>query len=200
MIVPALVAILVWLALIWPPRELRRIWQQSSDPIGFPAPRRWAGTRVGTIDTALLLDLLAVALSSGLPVGFAMAVVGDSVRNVAGDALATVGRAMGLGADLDQAFDAVVDLNRDPAAETTRAALEVIRSQLAVSVRSGAAVCQVLRTAAVAQRQADRREAQARAGRLGVLLVLPLGLCALPSFVALAVVPVVISLAREFLG
>ena len=50
---------------------------------------------------------------------------------------------------------------------------------------------------------AIRREAQDRsetaAARLGVWLVVPLGLCFLPAFFLIAVVPAVISLARELL-
>jgi pilus assembly protein TadC len=43
-------------------------------------------------------------------------------------------------------------------------------------------------------RRRRNREAEKRAAALGVRLVIPLGACALPAFVCLGVVPVLLSL------
>lgn len=65
---------------------------------------------------------------------------------------------------------------------------------LAFAREAGAPVGALLRAEAEAERRAARSEARRRAGALGVQLMLPLGACVLPSFLALGVVPVVIAL------
>ncbi len=47
----------------------------------------------------------------------------------------------------------------------------------------------LLRSAAEEARRVARSDAQAAAARLGVRLMLPLGLCVLPAFFAVGVVP-----------
>ncbi|KAE8762071.1 secretion system protein, partial [Georgenia thermotolerans] len=58
----------------------------------------------------------------------------------------------------------------------------------------------LLRRAAEAVRADRQRQAQEAAARLGVRLVLPLGLCFLPAFVLLGIVPVVVAAGGGFLG
>jgi pilus assembly protein TadC len=70
----------------------------------------------------------------------------------------------------------------------------------AVAEETGAPAADLLHQAAVRQREADDRAAERRTARAGVLLVLPLGLGFLPSFACLAVVPVLLVLARGVLG
>src|SRR5659263_742093 len=62
----------------------------------------------------------------------------------------------------------------------------------------GAAPGPALRARAGVIRRDRRRSAREAAGRLGVHLVLPLGLCLLPAFVLLGLVPVLVSLASGF--
>lgn len=70
----------------------------------------------------------------------------------------------------------------------------------AVAEETGAPAAELLHQAAVRQREADDRTAERRTARAGVLLVLPLGLGFLPSFACVAVVPVLLVLARGVLG
>jgi Flp pilus assembly protein TadB len=70
----------------------------------------------------------------------------------------------------------------------------------AVAEETGAPAAELLHHAAVRQREADDRAAERRTARAGVLLVLPLGLGFLPSFACVAVVPVLLVLARGVLG
>ncbi|HEV7171752.1 type II secretion system F family protein [Pedococcus sp.] len=70
----------------------------------------------------------------------------------------------------------------------------------AVAEETGAPAAELLHQAAVRQREADDRAAERRTARAGVLLVLPLGLGFLPSFACVAVVPVLLVLARGVLG
>lgn len=70
----------------------------------------------------------------------------------------------------------------------------------AVAEETGAPAAELLHQAAVREREADDRAAERRTARAGVLLVLPLGLGFLPSFACVAVVPVLLVLARGVLG
>jgi hypothetical protein len=64
---------------------------------------------------------------------------------------------------------------------------------------SGAPAASVVSRAAADLRAARRERAELAAARLGVRLVLPLGLAVLPGFVLLAVVPIVLGLAESVL-
>ncbi|WP_035847610.1 type II secretion system F family protein [Kitasatospora azatica] len=63
---------------------------------------------------------------------------------------------------------------------------------------SGAPPAAPLAGLAVAQRAAAGRAAHARVRRAGVLATAPLGLCFLPAFVLIGIVPVVVGLASSF--
>jgi pilus assembly protein TadC len=65
---------------------------------------------------------------------------------------------------------------------------------------TGAAPADLVADTAARLRELHERELERRAGRAGVLLVLPLGLAFLPAFACTAVVPVVLALARGLLS
>ena len=67
---------------------------------------------------------------------------------------------------------------------------------LARSGEAGAPVAEAVNRLAVQLRAAQTRRALVRARRAGVLVTGPLGLCFLPAFVALGIVPVVLGLVR----
>jgi tight adherence protein B len=75
-----------------------------------------------------------------------------------------------------------------------------LRRCLLLSSSTGAPCAALLVDAAHALRRGRGRAAQAAAQRLGVRVVLPLGVCALPGFIAWGVVPVVLGLTSEVLG
>ena len=62
---------------------------------------------------------------------------------------------------------------------------------------SGARLAQALATVATELRAAHQAEALSRAERVGVWSLLPLGLCFLPAFVCLGVLPVVLGVTGE---
>ncbi|HEX5533873.1 MAG TPA: type II secretion system F family protein [Actinomycetales bacterium] len=139
------------------------------------------------VDAPLVLDLVAAALAAGAPPHRAMETVGIAVQGTMGRSLCEVAARLRLGSDWDSAW-------RDAPRR-----LEPLRRTLQLASRTGAPASALLRDAAEDLRRRRSREAQAAAGRLGVRMVLPLGLCSLPAFVAWAVVPVVISLAGRVL-
>lgn len=63
------------------------------------------------------------------------------------------------------------------------------REALALSERAGVPAIALLRSSADEERSAARSDARAAAARLGVRLMLPVGLCVLPAFFAVGVVP-----------
>jgi tight adherence protein B len=65
---------------------------------------------------------------------------------------------------------------------------------LALSQRAGVPAAELLRAEADEARADARADAQAAAARLGVRLMLPLGLCVLPSFMVLGVLPLIVSI------
>jgi pilus assembly protein TadC len=137
----------------------------------------------------LLLDLAAVALGSGQPLDAALlAAAATGPPGLAGQ-LRQIAGLLRLGAEPGQAWDGLIDDPRlRPVAVTAiRSAGSGIRlaggfADLAVELRAGA-----------------RSAAEARAQRAGVWSIAPLGLCFLPAFVCLGIVPVVIGVAGGIL-
>lgn len=133
-------------------------------------------------DEALLLDLVAAAMRSGAPPATALQVAGAAAGGSLGAAASDAGALLLLGAPTDEAWG-------------SHPGLERLRRCLTLSTRSGVPAVPVLLSAADTCRRDAHRSLEAAAARLGVRLALPLGLCAVPAFVAWGVVPVVLSLA-----
>jgi pilus assembly protein TadC len=168
---------------------------RSGGPAGAdPAERH--RSRLGTrrsarptpADPALLLDLVAVALAAGAPVPTALSAVGAAWPGTDGEALARAARSLALGAPWDVAWTGAVG--------AARAVAEALRPAWS----AGASPVPLLRSAADRLRSRRRAEIRAATGRLGVRLVVPLGLCYLPAFVLVGLVPVVVSLGAGLLG
>ncbi len=94
-----------------------------------------------------------------------------------GAGLAAVGRLLTLGATWTEAW-----------LQGPRELFE-IRDSLELSWSTGAPVAGLLASASARTRDRDLASAKARAQKLGVLVVLPLGLCFLPAFILLAIIP-----------
>lgn len=71
--------------------------------------------------------------------------------------------------------------------------LAVVDAVLALSRRAGVPAGELLRSEARQTRLRERSAGQQRAARLGVTLMIPLGLCVLPAFMLLGVMPLLIS-------
>ena len=139
-------------------------------------------------DAALVLEVLAAALGAGAPVPRALATVGEAWPGAVGAALIRAAAALALGSSWSAAWAG------------SSGAARVVADALEPSAATGASPVPLLRSAAAAERRRRRAAGRAAAGRVGVWLVLPLGLCFLPAFLLLGVVPVVLSIAGRLLG
>ncbi|MGD8194276.1 type II secretion system F family protein [Herbiconiux sp. P18] len=159
--------------------------------------------RAGTaVAPGLLLDMTAVAVAGGGSLAAARAMSVAALTRFAPSALAGAGAggagAEGAGAGADGAAGAGGAAGAAGAAGGhARAgagdgAVELDRV-LRLAERSGAPPAELLRREAVRLRRDAVAEAHRRTAALGVWLMLPLGLCVLPAFVLLAVVPLLLS-------
>lgn len=167
----------------------RRLREAMGEPPGRQGPEAPAGrpTDVPAVELALVMDLVAAGLAAGLPPARALQVAAASHGGVAGEAVGHVAALWLLGAAPPAAW------------EGSPPELAPLRRVLDIVALAGVPGVPLLRLAADELRRSERRRAEARAQALGVRMVLPIGLCALPAFVAWAVVPVVLSLAAQVL-
>ncbi|WP_433785185.1 type II secretion system F family protein [Actinomycetospora sp. CA-101289] len=134
-------------------------------------------------------DQLAACLRAGLSLDRAARAVVPVLPAAAGEALGRVADLLALGADPATAWAPALD--QPDTARLARAARR--------SARSGAAVAEVIEAVAADVRAEAADVVEARAERAGVLVTGPLGLCFLPAFLALGIVPVVVGLAGPLL-
>lgn len=146
-------------------------------------------TRIA-IDLPVALDLLAAVLWTGATVADGLRVVGQAVGPAVGTRFTEVVRLLDLGAGMDVAWSSLLD---------DEAFGQVARVFMRAGV-SGAPLGDALERLAADRREAARATSEAAAHRLGVRAVVPLGLCFLPAFVLVGVVPVVVGLARAAVG
>lgn len=211
MIAPALLAavlaalaVLVWFLPAASALERTRRWRPG--PAYGPRGRPWlAAVRAAVVvrrpgaraarararvEAVAVADALSACLSAGCSPAEAAAAVAQAHPGPAGERLAHAVTLIRLGADPAQAWRTL--------AET--AGLAAIGRALARSAESGTAAASLV-AAEAARRRLDRRlDADAAIARLGVLAAAPLGLCFLPAFVCLGVLPVVLGLGATLLG
>lgn len=142
-------------------------------------------TPPGLADAAMMLELVGAMLESGASVGRALELVAQPASPRFGSALRPVVAALAIGADWDTAWRS--------SAESFPEVLD-LQAALGFSALTGAPSASILYAQAARLRRARFRAAEKRAGALGVKLVIPLGLCSLPAFICLGVVPVLLAL------
>jgi pilus assembly protein TadC len=133
-------------------------------------------------------DLLGVCLGAGLPVGAALAAVGETVPAPLGPRLSAVAALYRMGAEPRRAW-------ADVPAELGSLGRTLVRAG-----ESGSSVVPALSTLAADTRASARASVEADVRRAGVWVLAPLGLCFLPAFVCLGVVPLVLGIAGDVLG
>jgi pilus assembly protein TadC len=141
-------------------------------------------------DLPITADLLAAALRAGAPPDHAAMVVGEALGGPVGIRLVRVARALRLGATPEVAWRHLAEV---PGGD--RLAGAATRS-----AERGSALTRALDHQATDLRAARVTAGEAAARRVGVLVVLPLGLCFLPAFLLAGVVPVVVAVLGDVLG
>lgn len=160
-------------------------------PTRRPQAARPTTRRPDPLAIASSLDVLSVCLAAGMAVSTAAAATAPSAPPKLGQILGRAADLLALGADPAVAWSAppgVADAQID-------ALLRLARRSSA----SGAALADAVAGLAAQCRQDAVHTAAATAERAGVLIAGPLGLCFLPAFVCLGVVPVIAGLAGDFL-
>lgn len=139
-----------------------------------------------TVDTALVLELLAAQLRAGLA---PLAALGTLAEALNSRPLYTVCQRLQMGSSWGSAWSGSA---AGPFGE--------LRDALAPAYTGGAPSTALLLSLADAHRLSERRAAERAAGKLSVALVVPLGLCSLPAFICLGIVPIIISLLPTLTG
>ncbi|MGA4840480.1 type II secretion system F family protein [Streptomyces sp. G45] len=138
----------------------------------------------------LAADLLAACVAAGAgPVAAARA-VGESLRGPVGERLAWGAAQMRLGSEPAAAWRQLAEMPHAGA----------LARQLERAGESGAPAAGPVARLAADCRAERSRQATARARKAAVSMTAPVGLCFLPAFIVVGVVPVVIGLAGELTG
>ena len=136
----------------------------------------------------LVLDLLAAALRSGQPVATAVAVVAPVAGDDHRERLRLVAGLLRFGADPAVAWGSLSD-----------SVLAPVAAAAVRSAESGLRLARGFELLAAELRDEARAAALARAHRAGVWAMAPLGLCFLPAFACLGVLPVIVGIAHGVL-
>ncbi|MGW2145582.1 type II secretion system F family protein [Nonomuraea bangladeshensis] len=140
-------------------------------------------------DLPFAADLMTAGLLAGCPVSAATEIAADAIGGPLGQRLGWVSTQLRLGADAEPTWAL---LAKDPA-------LGQLSRTMIRATQSGTPVADALTRLADDARDASRAAAAAAARRVGVKAVAPLGLCFLPAFVLLGIVPVVADLASALI-
>ncbi|MET1021150.1 MAG: type II secretion system F family protein [Arthrobacter sp.] len=173
-------------------RRLRRGTQPGPDA-GTPSRAGCGDERAGGAgghgpglgDTAMMLELVGAMLDAGAGLGRALALVAELATPEVRGPLRPVVAALAVGADWDTAW-------RSSGARA--AGILALRDALGFAAVTGAPSSAILYAQAARLRRERFRTAEREAAALGVKLVVPLGLCSLPAFVCLGVVPVLLAM------
>ncbi|WP_122816142.1 type II secretion system F family protein [Nocardioides pantholopis] len=132
-------------------------------------------------DLPHVVGLLAAALRAGTAPGAAVAAVGAALPGAAADRLAPVAARLAVGVDPGQVW---AELAEDPV-------LAPLGRTMARAQATGAPVVRSVERLAEELAQTARADVEDRARAVGVRAALPLGLCLLPAFVLVGIVPLV---------
>lgn len=132
-------------------------------------------------DLPVLVQLLASALAAGSAPGEALVTVVDALPGPGADELAPLVARLRLGADPADAWHALAAVP----------SLAPLGRTLARAHATGAPVATAVERLADELARSARAEAEEQARRVGVKAAVPLGLCLLPAFLLIGIVPMV---------
>lgn len=133
-------------------------------------------------DPALVIDVMAQLFASGSSLPAALNATGKHLPGC--QPLIEVSQKLLLGLDWDTAWENTIE---DPQ-------LTVLARELRFVHFSAVPSAHMLTTAATALRANRKRMAEQLAQELAIRLVLPTGICLLPSFILLGIIPMVLAL------
>lgn len=187
-VVLAALAVALFPAQVSGRRRLSRLLERPGP--GGPSEAR---ATTDPMAAAASLDLFAACLRAGLPTAAAAGTVAPSAPEPMAAMLRRAADLLALGADPATAWDQTdADISDEAVISLARMARR--------SARSGASLAVVIAELAQQRRAEVEDAAAARAERAGVLISGPLGLCFLPAFLCLGIVPVIIGLAGHVLN
>jgi Flp pilus assembly protein TadB len=128
-----------------------------------------------------VVDLMAVALAGGAAPGGAVGSVAEAVDGPVREELLSVRRSLAVGQDPAGVWR---DVGRRPG-------VGALGRAMTRAVETGSSVSEALHRLAEDLHRTARAEAESRARAVGVKAAVPLGLCLLPAFVLVGVVPLV---------
>jgi pilus assembly protein TadC len=169
----------------------RRVARRAGLDPSVAATVRDSAEPADPLAVASTLDVFAACLSSGMAVASAAAATAPSAPQPLAAVLGRAAELLALGADAATAWSSV-----GPSSDRHVEALTRLARR---SAASGAALARGVADLADQSRQDAGDAASAAGERASVLIAGPLGLCYLPAFLCLGVVPVVMGLARDVL-
>nr|WP_207949647.1 type II secretion system F family protein [Mycobacterium eburneum] len=184
-------AVLLALAL-WTGAGPTAVRARAGRRTAVPRRRQRPHAAADPLALASSLDVLAVCLAAGMAVSAAAAATAPAAPPRLARVLQRAAALLAVGADPAVAWSTPNGEADDP---HTEALLRLARR----SARSGAALADGVADLAAQCRHDATQSAVAAAERAGVLIAGPLGLCFLPAFVCLGIVPTVAGLAGHVL-
>ncbi len=162
----------------WLAASVVAVWthRATTGVVGAAARRQREEAAAGL---PVLVELVAGALAAGAPVAGAVDAACAAWPGAAAERLAAARSRLALGSDPVEVWEAV---GRDPA-------LGRLGRAMARAASSGAPVGDVVARLAAELAERARSDAEDRARTVGVRAAVPLGLCLLPAFVVLGIVP-----------
>lgn len=168
---------IIGVLLVWIPSRPRQ-----SEP-------RVRGPAMALIDPAMASDLMAAALSGGSSIPTALMSLYKALgEEKEANGLDVTSRTLLMGGTWEEAWRDV-PVRFDP-----------LKDALEPAWHDGAAPLALLERSAATFRERRARRAREAAAQLGSKLVMPLGLCFLPAFVAIGIVPVIAAAGLDIFG
>lgn len=168
-------------------------------PAPHTAPVRLQDVRAGTPHSddwepsgTLVIALVVAALEQGASIPTALRTVGACCGPACASALADVADSLEQGVPWGDAWS-VAD---EPGTRGLAAVLHTLADALRSPWQDGSAAVPRLRAAAEQLDSLERMHIERTASALSVRLLLPMGLCFLPAFLCIAVVPTIMSFLR----
>ncbi|MCH4209090.1 type II secretion system F family protein [Bifidobacterium sp.] len=140
----------------------------------------------------LVLAMLAVAVRQGSSLPRALQAVGDTVSGGFGVALLSVADALNAGRGWRDAWNNALRAQKHTQHAQT---MQTLHDALSEAWVHGSSPVGPLETAIEQEDEAQRAAIEQGASRLSVRLLIPTGLCFLPSFILIGVVPAIASFA-----